>query len=160
MNAILWGLAAGLIFGIGLVISGMTNPAKVLNFLDVAGTWDPSLAFVMGGAVLTTAIGYRFALAQSGPILAMRFSLPTATMPDARLILGAALFGIGWGLAGLCPGPALASLASGTGPVLTFCLAMFGGMWLARLAERANKSRDVRVDAQAAAEQSVSKGTR
>ena len=127
---ILMGLAAGLIFGIGLVISGMTNPAKVLNFLDVAGTWDPSLAFVMGGASVVTFLGYRWVLNRPAPVLAEAFSLPTARQIDGRLLGGAALFGIGWGIGGFCPGPAwtaLTLLAPGT---LIFLPMMLAGLWI------------------------------
>ena len=103
MAKILTGLICGLIFGIGLVISGMSNPAKVLNFLDLAGTWDPSLAFVMGGAVVTTFIGYSLVLKRPAPVLSDMFHLPKKTDVDGKLITGASLFGIGWGLGGLGP---------------------------------------------------------
>ena len=123
---------AALVFGIGLVISGMANPAKVLNFLDVAGSWDPSLAFVMGGALAVTMIGYRLVLARPKPILAPAFLLPARRAIDARLLLGAAIFGIGWGLAGFCPGPALTSLGLGAPGTLAFVPAMLVGMAAAR----------------------------
>jgi len=127
--------AAALIFGIGLVISGMANPAKVLNFLDVAGSWDPSLAFVMAGALAVTAIGYRLVLARPKPVFAPDFQLPTRRAIDARLLLGAAIFGVGWGLAGFCPGPALTSLGLGAPGTLAFAPTMLVGMagarWLA-----------------------------
>ena len=100
---------AGLLFGGGLTISQMVNPQKVISFLDVAGDWDPSLAFVMGGALIVTLIGYRLVLKRNGPLFDDKFRLPTRNDIDAPLIVGAALFGMGWGLAGLCPGPALAS---------------------------------------------------
>ena len=125
-------LVAGLVFGLGLTISGMTDPAKVLNFLDVTGTWDGSLAFVMGGGVIVAFIGYRLAFASGRPLVDTRFHLPTAVQIDGRLVSGAALFGIGWGLGGLCPGPALASLLTGSGGVLIFVGAMVAGMWLGR----------------------------
>ena len=96
--------AIGLLFGCGILISGMGDPAKVLNFFDVAGTWDPSLAFVMGGALLVTAIGYRLVFRMNAPLLAQGFTLPTTTDLDAKLIGGSAVFGIGWGLSGFCPG--------------------------------------------------------
>ena len=126
-------LLAGLIFGLGLLISGMANPAKVQNFLDLAGTFDPSLIFVMAGAVMVTFAGYRLVLRWPRPVLAERFYLPTAKDIDARLIGGAALFGIGWGLSGFCPGPAIVSLpllATGT---LVFVPAMLAGIAVARL---------------------------
>lgn len=130
-------LAAGVVFGVGLIVSGMTDPAKVRNFLDLAGLWDPSLAFVMGGAVVVAFIGYRLAFASGVPLFAERFSLPTSTQIDLRLVAGAALFGIGWGLAGFCPGPALASVYSGGASAWIFVAAMLTGMWAARrLVER------------------------
>lgn len=125
-----WGFLAGLVFGLGLVISGMANPARVLNFLDLAGTWDPSLAFVMAGATVTAFIGYRLVWRRSAPVLEARFNLPTNSRIDRPLILGAALFGIGWGIGGFCPGPAwtaLPLLAPGT---LVFLPAMLAGLWL------------------------------
>ncbi|MFG1422313.1 DUF6691 family protein [Roseixanthobacter liquoris] len=123
---------AGLIFGLGLVVSGMANPAKVLNFLDIAGAWDPSLAFVMGGAVAVTAAGYRWVLAWRKPLFATRFQVPTRRDIDARLLVGAAIFGLGWGLSGLCPGPALTSLGLAAPGVLAFVPAMVAGMAAAR----------------------------
>ncbi|MFN9163976.1 MAG: DUF6691 family protein [Alphaproteobacteria bacterium] len=130
-------LAAGVVFGVGLIVSGMTDPAKVRNFLDLAGLWDPSLAFVMGGAVVVAFIGYRLSFASGAPLFAERFSLPTSTQIDLRLVAGAALFGIGWGLAGFCPGPALASVYSGGASAWIFVAAMLTGMWAARrLVER------------------------
>jgi uncharacterized membrane protein YedE/YeeE len=118
----------GLIFGLGLVISQMSNPAKVLNFLDFAGTWDPSLAFVMGGAVVVAAIGFWLARSRKTPLLAQSFHLPSKTNIDARLLCGAALFGIGWGLVGFCPGPALTALAFGRREPVLFVAAMIVGM--------------------------------
>lgn len=123
---------AGALFGIGLLISQMTNPSKVLAFLDILGDWDPSLAFVMGGALLVTLIGYRLVLRRAAPIYAQKFRLPTRNDIDGRLVLGAALFGIGWGLAGLCPGPALASLTFGGASVVTFVIAMLVPMFIIR----------------------------
>ena len=129
-------LLAGLIFGLGLVLSGMANPAKVLNFLDIAGTWDPSLAFVMGGAVAVVAVGYRWVLGWPKPLFAAAFQVPTRRDIDLRLLVGPAVFGLGWGLSGLCPGPALTSLGLGAPGVLVFVPAMLAGMaaarWLAR----------------------------
>lgn len=142
---------AGLIFGLGLVVSGMANPAKVLNFLDIAGTWDPSLAFVMGGAVAVTAAGYRWVLAWPKPLLAAKFQVPTRRDIDARLLAGPALFGLGWGLSGLCPGPALTSLALAAPGVLVFVPAMFAGMAAARwLAQRQDARRSARRSARPA----------
>jgi hypothetical protein len=128
------GFFAGLILGLGLIISGMSDPAKVLNFLDFAGTWDASLAFVMGGAVVVTFIGYRLVLTQPKPLLAERFHVPTNRTIDAPLLAGAACFGVGWGLGGFCPGPAVTSaslLADGT---MIFVPAMLIGMWGAKMA--------------------------
>jgi uncharacterized protein len=126
-------LLAGLIFGLGLLISGMANPAKVQNFLDLAGTFDPSLLCVMAGAVVVTLIGYRLVLRRSRPLLAERFYLPTAKDVDARLLVGAALFGVGWGLSGFCPGPAVTSLALLAKGTLVFITAMVAGIVLARV---------------------------
>ncbi|MBB3809222.1 DUF6691 family protein [Pseudochelatococcus contaminans] len=125
-------LLLGLLFGVGLIVSGMANPAKVLNFLDVFGTWDPSLAFVMGGAVLVAFIGFRFVLARGRPVFDTAFHLPTKRDIDNPLVLGAALFGIGWGLGGFCPGPAFASLGVGATGTYVFVPAMLVGMWAAR----------------------------
>lgn len=124
-------LLIGALFGLGLAVAGMIDPAKVLNFLDLAGHWDPTLAFVMGGAVMVTLPAYQLAKRRSAPLLAPKFSLPTKTALDKRLLIGAACFGIGWGIAGLCPGPAIAALSSGQWPVLGFVLAMVAGQWLA-----------------------------
>lgn len=135
--SILVNLGLGLLFGVGLIVSGMGNPAKVLNFLDLFGTFDPSLAFVMGGAVVVAFVGYRLVLARPAPLLAERFQVPTRTDIDVRLILGPALFGIGWGLGGFCPGPAFTALGLGAPGTLVFVPAMLAGMWAARaLAER------------------------
>jgi uncharacterized membrane protein YedE/YeeE len=125
-------LVAGVLFGVGLAVSHMTNPAVVLGFLDVAGDWNPTLAFVMGGALAVTAAGYRLVLRRPQPLLEPSFQLPTRRDVDARLVAGAAVFGIGWGLVGLCPGPALAALASGLPGVLAFVAALAGGSLLAR----------------------------
>jgi uncharacterized membrane protein YedE/YeeE len=132
MARILAGLAAGLLFGAGLSISGMINPAKVIAFLDLAGAWDPSLAFVMLGAVAVTAIGYRLVLQRDKPLFEPGFAVPTRRDIDLPLLLGAGLFGIGWGLGGYCPGPALAGLGFGNLPTLVFVAAMLGGMIAAR----------------------------
>ena len=123
-------LALGLLFSIGLGISGMTQPEKVLAFLDVTGAWDPALMFVMGGAVAITFIGYRWVLRRPMPVLADAFQIPTRRDIDGRLILGALMFGVGWGMAGFCPGPALTALGSGSVEVTVFAGAMFAGFWL------------------------------
>lgn len=132
MRRLLASFAAGGLFGAGLLISQMTNPDKVLSFLDIFGDWDPSLAFVMGAALIVTLIGYRFVLRRSAPLFEGRFRLPTRTDIDGRLIGGAALFGAGWGLAGLCPGPAMASLSFGGLPVLVFVVAMLAPILILR----------------------------
>ncbi len=118
----------GLLFGLGLMLAGMTNPAKVLAFLDLAGAWDPSLALVMGGAILVGLGAFALAKRRQRTFLGGPLTLPTATAIDRRLLVGGALFGVGWGLAGLCPGPALASLGLGDSRVLVFVAAMLGGM--------------------------------
>lgn len=127
---ILTGLIAGLIFGLGLILSGMSNPAKVLNFLDILGPWDPSLAFVMGGASVTAFIGYRLIWKRSAPLLGAKFDLPTRDDVDAPLLAGSALFGIGWGIGGFCPGPAWTALLIGSSGILVFLPAMLIGMYL------------------------------
>lgn len=120
---------AGMLFGVGLAVSGMVNPAKVVGFLDVAGEeWDPTLIFVMGGALLVTTPTFRMILRRPRPILADGFALPTKSALDGRLLGGAALFGVGWGLSGFCPGPALAAMVTGFLPVFAFVGAMVGGM--------------------------------
>jgi uncharacterized membrane protein YedE/YeeE len=129
-------LAAGLLFGLGLVISGMSDPAKVMNFLDIAGTWDPSLAFVMAGAVSVAFAGYRLVFARGRPLFDATFHLPTATKPDPSLIAGSAVFGLGWGLSGFCPGPAFTALPLLAPGTLVFVPAMFAGMWAARVTPR------------------------
>jgi hypothetical protein len=122
----------GLVFGVGISISGMANPAKVLNFFDVLGTWDPSLAFVMGGALVVTFIGYRLVLRRPAPGMDMRYHLPTAQDVDTQLIGGSALFGVGWGIAGFCPGGALPALGTGRWEVAAFVAALLAGMLIAR----------------------------
>lgn len=133
MAQILAGLAAGLVFGVGLALSGMADPQVVLGFLDLAGAWNPTLLLVMGGAVPVTFIGYRLVLGRGRPLLAEKLTLPSATRLDAPLLGGAALFGIGWGIAGYCPGPALASLSAGYPGTLIFVAAMLLGMLAVRL---------------------------
>jgi len=133
---ILMALITGLVFGIGLIVSGMTNPAKVLGFLDLAGRWDPSLALVMAGAILVALPAFRVAARRRQSLLGEPMQLPTATRIDRRLVLGSLAFGAGWGLAGFCPGPALASLATGAVQPLIFCTAMLAGMGIFELIER------------------------
>jgi len=130
VKAVIVALAAGLLFGAGLALGGMTDPGKVIAFLDVAGRWDPSLAFVMGSALLITFPVFAWVRRSDKPLFAERFQLPNRRDLDPPLLIGAALFGIGWGIAGLCPGPAVANLASGSGEVLLFVAAMIAGMWL------------------------------
>ncbi len=134
-------LIVGLVFGLGLILSGMTDPAKVLGFLDLAGSWDPSLGFVMGGAILVGAIAFGFASRRERSLLGEPMRLPTATRIDRRLVLGSLAFGAGWGLAGYCPGPALASLATGGIKPLVFSAAMLAGMAIFELLERRAASR-------------------
>lgn len=126
----------GLIFGLGLIVSGMANPSKVLNFLDLAGDWDPSLAFVMGGAIFVGLFAFRFASRLQRSFLGEAMRLPTATNLDRRLIVGSLLFGIGWGLAGYCPGPALVSLTMGNPRSIIFIIAMLAGMVVFEVWER------------------------
>ena len=136
MLSLVFALAAGLLFGIGLALAGMTDPAVVQGFLDLAGRWNPALLFVMAGAVSVTFVGYRLAFARGAPLLAPHFLLPATAHIDAPLVIGAALFGLGWGLAGYCPGPAVASLASGNFDVLLCVIFMVIGMLLAPLQYR------------------------
>jgi hypothetical protein len=131
----------GVVFGAGLAISGMTNPARVLAFLDVFGRWDPTLAFVMGGALAVSAAGFQLARRRARPWLDGAFAIPTRRDLDARLVGGAALFGVGWGLVGLCPGPALANLSRGTAEIHVFVASMLGGVLLHRLATRPRAGR-------------------
>ena len=129
-------LVCGVVFGAGLAVAGMTNPAKVLAFLDVFGRWDPTLAFVMGGALAVSAGGYALARRLERPWLGDEFGLPTRRDLDPALLGGAALFGMGWGLVGLCPGPALANLSRGSVEILIFVGAMVAGVLLDRLVRR------------------------
>ena len=138
---IVMALMAGLIFGIGLIVSGMTNPAKVIGFLDLAGKWDPSLAFVMGGAILVGVVAFGFARKRERSLLGAVMRLPTATNIDRRLVMGSLAFGAGWGLAGYCPGPALASLASGGVKPMIFTMAMLAGMALFEVLDRVSAAR-------------------
>lgn len=129
-------LLAGLVFGWGLTLSGMASPLTVQAFLDVAGDWNPSLAFVMGGAVGVTVISFRMVLRRQAPVCGDLFHVPQNKVIDSRLLLGAALFGIGWGLAGYCPGPALTSLLAGNSETWFFVPAMLAGAWLQRRTDR------------------------
>ena len=133
MRQITSAFAVGLLFGLGLVVSGMANPAKVLAFLDVTGRWDPSLALVMAGAVAVSALGYSVVKRRGRPVLAPRLDVPARRDLDPRLLAGAAIFGVGWGLAGLCPGPALTLLTVVPAHAVTFVAAMVAGMLLFRL---------------------------
>jgi uncharacterized membrane protein YedE/YeeE len=128
MLIMLVNLFAGTFFGLGLAVSGMVDPTKVIGFLDIAGDWDPTLAFVMGGALLVTIPAFRLIFKRPRPVLAGEFELPTKKAVDARLLGGSALFGVGWGLSGFCPGPAVTALATGLAPVFAFVAAMIAGM--------------------------------
>ena len=128
--------AAGLVFGIGLIVSGMTDPAKVIGFLDIAGNWDPSLAFVMAGAIAVGFFAFALARRRATAFLGGAMRLPQRRDIDLRLVLGSVIFGIGWGLAGFCPGPALVSFASGEAKAALFVAAMLGGMGIYTAAER------------------------
>jgi uncharacterized membrane protein YedE/YeeE len=123
---------AGALFGAGIAISGMANPAKVQNFLDLFGVWDPSLAFVMGAALIVATPAYFFVFKAGKPKFAERFHLPERKGIDRKLVAGAVLFGMGWGLSGLCPAPALVAILSGIGHFVVFALAMLAGMILQR----------------------------
>lgn len=133
MNRVVFAAISGLLFGAGLVISDMVNPARVLAFLDVAGAWDPSLAFVMGGALIPSGAAYLIRRRMSAPWAEDRFHVPENRRIDRRLIVGSMLFGAGWGLVGLCPGPALAALTTAAWPALLFVAAMLAGMAAFRL---------------------------
>ena len=129
-------LLAGAVFGIGLILSGMADPAKVLGFLDLAGAWDPSLAFVMGGAILVGALAFTFARKRTVSLLGLQMRMPTSTQLDRRLVGGSLLFGVGWGIAGFCPGPALVALGMGEAKAAVFVAAMLAGMGLFESIER------------------------
>jgi uncharacterized membrane protein YedE/YeeE len=135
MNAVS-AFVVGLLFGTGLIISGMTDPSKIIGFLDVAGAWDPSLAFVMGGAVLVGLIAFRFARRRTVSLLGGAMHLPNARQIDRPLILGSLAFGVGWGLAGYCPGPAVVAFGSGQDKAVVFLVAMIAGMALYEAADR------------------------
>jgi uncharacterized membrane protein YedE/YeeE len=128
-----YAITTGLIFGVGIAVSGMMDPAKVLNFFDVAGTWDPGLAFVMGGALSVTFVGYRLVWLRDAPLFDRRFQVPTADAIDLKLIGGSALFGIGWGIAGFCPGAAIPALGTGRWEVALFLVCVAIGFYIRRL---------------------------
>ena len=130
---------AGLVFGIGLLVSGMTDPGKVLGFLDLAGSWDPSLALVMVGAIAVGLVAFALAKQRALSLLGLPMQLPTARQIDRRLVLGSLTFGIGWGVAGICPGPALVLLGAGVPQGMVFVVAMLGGMAGFELLERAQR---------------------
>ncbi|MGH8622916.1 MAG: DUF6691 family protein [Burkholderiales bacterium] len=136
MNNALSAFAIGLLFGVGLIVSGMTDPSKIIGFLDLAGAWDPSLAFVLGGAVLVGFIAFRYARKRTVSLLGGAMHLPTARHIDRPLILGSVAFGVGWGLAGYCPGPAVVSLGAGQDKAIAFVIAMIAGMALYEAADR------------------------
>lgn len=144
MRHILPGLFVGTLFGAGLAVSGMTDPARVLGFLDLAGRWDPRLAFVLGAALPPSAFAYLVVRRMRQPLLAQEFCIPQNRVVEARLLFGATLFGIGWGLVGLCPGPALADLALGAWQIWVFTAAMLAGMGLQRLCADMRNGRAVR----------------
>nr|BBJ03985.1 membrane protein [Marinobacter nauticus] len=131
---------AGLIFGLGLIVSGMANPEKVLGFLDIAGAWDPSLAFVMGGAVIVGLVAFTIARRRTSSFLGFKIKLPTNTQIDKRLIVGSMMFGVGWGIAGFCPGPALVAFGAGEIKAVVFVASMVTGMILFEIAERIRTS--------------------
>jgi uncharacterized membrane protein YedE/YeeE len=137
MKSIIAALSCGILFGLGLTISEMVNPARVIGFLDITGDWDLTLMLVMGSALIVTVIGFPLITRKAHPLLAEKFSLPTKTELDVPLISGAALFGIGWGLAGLCPGPALAGLATLNPAVFLFVAAMIAGQFIGIRLEKA-----------------------
>lgn len=128
-----YALITGLVFGIGISLSGMMDPAKVLNFFDIAGTWDPSLAFVMGGALTVAFFGYRLVWRRDTPLLGDRFQIPTSVVIDRNLIGGSALFGIGWAIAGFCPGAAIPALGTGRWEVALFLVSVAVGFYIRRL---------------------------
>jgi uncharacterized membrane protein YedE/YeeE len=131
MKTLVGALLSGFVFGLGLAVSEMTDPERVVGFLDLAGPWDPTLLFVMGAALAVTLPGFALALRRHRPLCGERFFLPTKNQIDAPLIGGAAIFGVGWGLSGFCPGPAVAALATLSPPVAAFVAAMIAGRWLA-----------------------------
>ena len=129
-------LLLGLVFGLGLILSGMSDPGKVLGFLDVSGSWDPSLGLVMGGAVIVSFVAYRLARKRGASLFGAALKLPSSTTIDKRLVFGGITFGVGWGLAGFCPGPAIVSLGSGQAKAVVFVAAMLAGMLVYEIIER------------------------
>ena len=136
MRNTLTAFAAGLIFGIGLIFAGMTDPSKVIGFLDFAGNWDPSLAFVMGGAILVGVFAFGRAKRSATSMLGAEMRLPTQQAIDKPLVIGSLMFGAGWGLVGFCPGPALTALGSGNGKAVIFVIAMVAGMAIFEFMQR------------------------
>jgi uncharacterized membrane protein YedE/YeeE len=136
-------LLSGLVFGLGLIVSGMANPAKVLGFLDLAGAWDPSLAFVMGGAILVGFFAFLIAKRRTLSFIGAEMKLPTASAIDSRLLTGSALFGAGWGVAGFCPGPGLVALGMGEPKALVFVAAMLVGMVIFSWREKHGRAREL-----------------
>jgi uncharacterized membrane protein YedE/YeeE len=136
MTRLITALIIGAIFGTGLAIAGMLNPSKVVGFLDIFGDWDPSLAFVMGGGVLVNAIGHRLVMKRKAPVQCATFSMPTSTNIDKPLVIGSAIFGVGWGLSGLCPGPVVASLLLNDQAMLPFFGLMIAGLLVGRIVMR------------------------
>jgi uncharacterized membrane protein YedE/YeeE len=140
MPVLIASLLSGLVFGLGLIVSGMANPAKVLGFLDLAGAWDPSLALVMVGAIAVGAVAFAIARLRTRSFIGEPIRLPTATRIDRRLVIGSTLFGVGWGIAGFCPGPALVAVGMAKIEALVFVGAMLAGMGLYELLERRRQS--------------------
>jgi uncharacterized membrane protein YedE/YeeE len=139
--ALLTSFLTGLLFGVGLIVSGMTDPSRIIGFLDLAGAWDPSLAFVMAGAVLVGAAGFRLAERRPTSVLGGLRQLPGTRGIDARLILGSTMFGVGWGLAGFCPGPALVAFGAGYDKAVVFVIALLAGMVMYEFTERRRMAR-------------------
>ena len=137
-------LLTGLVFGIGLIVSGMADPAKVLGFLDLAGAWDPSLTFVMAGAIVVSAVAFAIARRRTVSLLGAEMKLSTARQIDRRLVLGSVVFGIGWGVAGFCPGPSLVALGMGEAKAAVFVAAMLVGMGIFELLERHRRAAELR----------------
>ena len=137
---VLTSLLAGLLFGLGLMVSGMANPAKVLGFLDLAGRWDPSLALVMAGAIAVGSVAFLLAKNRTRSLLGAEMKLPTASHMDRRLVTGSALFGMGWGIAGFCPGPGLVALGMGESKALVFVAAMLTGMVVFEVLEKRRRA--------------------